>query len=65
MGNNIIKENNIEKSLTTKGEKSLTIKDKQKKLAPILKTATGIIFYAATFIVSIAIGYMFIFSVFN
>lgn len=65
MGKTIIQENNIEKSLTTKGEKSLTIRTKHKNLAPLLKTATGIIFYAATFIVSVAIGYIFIFSVFN
>lgn len=64
MSNNI-KENNIEKSLTTKGEKSLTIRSKHRNLAPFLRTATGIIFYTATFVVSVAIGYLFIFSVFN
>lgn len=65
MGNNNIKENNIEKSLTTKGEKSLTVRNKYSNLIPLLRTATGIIFYTATFIVSVAIGYLFIFSVFN
>lgn len=65
MGNNKIKENTIEKSLTTKGEKSLIDRIKQKDLSVIIKTATGIIFYTATFIVSVAIGYIFIFSVFQ
>ena len=53
---NNIKENTIEKSL---------IVNKKTQLAKILKTATGILFYTSTFIVSVAIGYMFIFSVFN
>jgi len=65
MGNINITENHIEKSLITKGEKSLTMKNVRKNLAPILRTATGIVFYAATFIVSVAIGYIFIFSIFN
>ena len=65
MGNNDIKENNIEKSLIKKGEKSLTVRNKHRNLAPIFKTATGIIFYTATFVVSVAIGYLFIFSIFN
>lgn len=65
MGNNNIKENNIEKSLTTKGEKSLTVKNRHINILPILKTATGILFYTATFILSVAAGYIFIFSVFN
>ena len=64
MGNNI-KENNIEKSLVTKGEKSLTYNSKLMNLLPYLKTAVGIIFYVSTFVVSVAIGYIFIFSVFN
>ena len=64
MGNNI-KENTIEKSLVAKGEKTLTIKNKLQNLMPYMKTALGIIFYTATFIVSVAAGYIFIFSVFN
>lgn len=59
-----MEENTIEKSLTTKGEQALTDK-KKVDIIPILKTATGIVFYTATFIVSVAIGYVFIFSVFN
>ena len=47
MGNNI-RENNI--------EKSLTVTNKHLNLMPLFKTATGIVFYAATFIVSVAIG---------
>ena len=64
MGNNI-NENTIEKSLVKKGKKSLTLQSKSRNILPILRRATGIIFYAATFIVSVAIGYIFIFSVFN
>ena len=64
MGNNI-KENLIEKSLVAKGEKSLTSNDKHLNLIPYIKTAAGIIFYISTFIVSAAVGYIFIFSVFN
>lgn len=64
MGNNI-KENNIEKSLVTKGEKSLISNIKRLNLIPYIKTAVGIVFYVSTFVVSVAIGYMFIFSVFN
>lgn len=65
MGNNEIKENTIEKSMIKKGEKSLTVQNKHMNLIPFLKVATGVIFYTATFIVSVAIGYIFIFSVFN
>lgn len=64
MGNNI-KENNIEKSLVIKGEGSLTSNDKHLNLIPYIKTVAGILFYVSTFIVSVAVGYIFIFSVFN
>ena len=64
MGNNI-KENNVEKSLTKKGEKQLTVHNKHKDILPIIRTATEVIFFTATFIVSVAVGYIFIFSVFN
>lgn len=59
-------ENNTEKSLVKKGETSLKSKDKNTYIIkPILQTTVGIIFYIASFVVSIAIGYTFIFSVFN
>ena len=61
----MVQENHIEKSLTTKGEQSLLFRLKQKNLTLLWKKAGGIIFYAATFIVSVAVGYIFIFSVFN
>lgn len=59
-------ENNTEKSLVKKGETSLKNKDKNTYIIkPILKTTVGILFYVASFVVSVAIGYTFIFSVFN
>lgn len=61
-----ILENNTEKSLVKKGETSLKNKDKNTYIIkPILQTTVGVIFYIASFIVSVAIGYTFIFSVFN
>ncbi len=61
-----IVENNKEKSLVKKGETSLKNKSKNTYIIkPILETTVGIIFYIASFIVSMAIGYTFIFSVFN
>ena len=65
MKKNEIQENNTELSLTNKSLSSLAIPNKEKDLTHIIKTATGIIFYTASFIVSVAIGYLFIFSVFN
>ena len=62
--NSEIVENNTEKALVAQGDSSLASK-KKFNILPILKVTTGIVFYAATFIVSIAIGYIFIFSVFN
>lgn len=61
---NKIEENKIEKSLVKKGETSLRTRNTY-MIQPILKTTAGILFYAASFIVSAAIGYMFVFSVFN
>lgn len=61
---NKLEENNTEKSLVKKGENSLKRRNTY-LIKPILKTTVGILFYAASFIVSIAIGYVFIFSVFN
>ena len=61
-----IVENNKEKSLVKKGETSLKNKDKNTYIIkPILQTTVGVIFYIASFVVSVAIGYTFIFSVFN
>ena len=61
-----IVENNKEKSLVKKGETSLKNTDKNTYLIkPILQTTVGVIFYIASFVVSVAIGYTFIFSVFN
>ena len=61
-----IVENNKEKSLVKKGETSLKNKSKNTYIIkPILETTVGVIFYIASFIVSMAIGYTFIFSVFN
>ena len=61
-----IVENNKEKSLVKKGETSLKNKDKNTYIIkPILETTVGVIFYIASFVVSVAIGYTFIFSVFN
>ena len=61
---NKIEENKIEKSLVKKGETSLRTRNTY-VIQPILKTTAGILFYTASFIVSMAIGYVFIFSVFN
>lgn len=61
--NNII-ENNIEKSLVKKGENSLKTRNTY-LIKPIIQTTAGILFYVASFIVSVAIGYVFVFSVFN
>lgn len=59
-------ENNKEKSLVKKGETSLKNTDKNTYIIkPILQTTVGVIFYIASFVVSVAIGYTFIFSVFN
>lgn len=59
-------ENNTEKSLVKKGETSLKNKDKNiYVIKPMLQTTVGVIFYIASFVVSVAIGYTFIFSVFN
>lgn len=61
-----IVENNKEKSLVKKGETSLKNIDKNTYIIkPILQTTVGVIFYIASFVVSVAIGYTFIFSVFN
>ena len=61
-----IVENNKEKSLVKKGETSLKNTDKNTYIiTPILQTTVGVIFYIASFVVSAAIGYTFIFSVFN
>ena len=61
-----IVENNKEKSLVKKGETSLKNTDKNIYIIkPILQTTAGVIFYIASFVVSVAIGYTFIFSVFN
>lgn len=61
-----IVENNKEKSLVKKGENSLENTDKNTYIIkPILQTTVGVIFYIASFVVSVAIGYTFIFSVFN
>ena len=61
-----IVENNKEKSLVKKGETSLKNADKNTYIIkPILQTTVGVIFYIASFVVSVAIGYTFIFSVFN
>ena len=61
---NKIEENKIEKSLVKKGETSLKTRNTY-MIKPILRTTAGILFYAASFIVSMAIGYVFVFSVFN
>lgn len=61
---NKIEENKIEKSLVKKGETSLRTRNTY-MIKPILNTTAGILFYAASFIVSMAISYMFIFSLFN
>ena len=61
-----IVENNKEKSLVKKGETYLKNTDKNTYIIkPILQTTVGVIFYIASFVVSVAIGYTFIFSVFN
>lgn len=61
-----IVENNKEKSLVKKGENSLKNTDKNTYIIkPILQTTVGVIFYIASFVASVAIGYTFIFSVFN
>ena len=61
-----IVENNKEKSLVKKGETSLKNTDKNTYIIKtILQTTVGVIFYIASFVVSVAIGYTFIFSVFN
>lgn len=61
-----IVENNKEKSLVKKGETSLKNTDKNTYIIkPILQTTVGVLFYIASFVVSVAIGYTFIFSVFN
>lgn len=59
----IIIENKTEKSLTKKGETALKVKYKE-LLPKVFKTTAGILFYAATFVLSMAIGYTFIFSLF-
>lgn len=61
---NKIEENKIEKSLVKKGETSLKTRNTY-MIKPVLKTTAGILFYAASFIISVAVGYIFIFSVFN
>ena len=61
---NIIKENTMEKSLVKKGETSLRTRNTY-MIKPILKTTAGILFYAASFIISMTIGYAFVFSMFN
>ena len=61
-----IVDNNKEKSVVKKGETSLRNTDKNTYIIkPILQTTVGVIFYIASFVVSVAIGYTFIFSVFN
>lgn len=59
-----IEENNVEKSLVKKEESSLKTRNTY-LIKPILKTTAGILFYVASFVVSMAVGYMFVFSVFN
>lgn len=61
---NNIKENTTEKALVTKKETALKTRNNY-LIKPIIETTVGIVFYAATFIVSMAIGYTFIFSMFN
>lgn len=61
---NKIEENKIEKSLVKKGETSLKTRNTY-MIKPVLKTTAGILFYTASFIISVAVGYIFIFSVFN
>lgn len=56
-------ENKTEKSLIKKGETSLKAKNNA-VLPTVFKTTAGILFYTATFILSMAIGYTFIFSLF-
>lgn len=59
-----IKENNIEKSLVKKGEKSLKPRNTY-LIKPVLQTTAGVLFYVASFVVAMAFSYMFIFSVFE
>lgn len=59
-----LEENTTEKALVKKGETSLKTRNTY-MIQPILKTTVGVLFYTASFIVSMAIGYTFIFSVFN
>ena len=59
-----IQENNTEKALVKKKESGLRTRNTY-LIKPILQTTVGIAFYAASFIVSMAIGYTFIFSMFN
>lgn len=61
---NKIEENKSETALVKRGETSLKTRNTY-MIKPILKTTAGILFYTASFIVSIAIGYVFVFSVFN
>ena len=60
----VTEENTTEKALVKKGETSLKTRNTY-MIQPILKTTVGVLFYTASFIVSMAIGYVFIFSVFN
>ena len=62
--NNDIKENTIEKSLVKKGEKSLKTRNTY-LIKPILQTTAGVLFYAASFVLAMAISYVFVFSVFE
>lgn len=59
-----IVENNIEKSLVKKGENSLR-KRTTYTVSPMLKTTAGVLFYVASFVVSMAASYTLIFSLFN
>ncbi len=56
-------ENKSEKSLTKKSETALRIKNKE-MLPKVFKTTAGVLFYTATFVLSMAVGYTFIFSLF-
>lgn len=53
-----------EKSLVKKGETSLRNRNVY-IIKPIFQTTAGILFYVASFILSVAAGYTLIFSVFN
>ena len=57
-----IKENNIEKSLVKQKETSLRTRNVQ-IISSAAKLTIGILFYTATFIISMAISTIFIFTI--